>query len=66
MTPARLSEILSDLHPLGLSARRLAAMWGYGSHTSVKQMQAGKQAVPPDMAAWLETLHGWWTANRPA
>ena len=64
MTPARLSTILSDLHPLGLSGCRLAALFGYASATSVKQMRAGKQSIPAPMAEWLEDLHAWWLAHR--
>lgn len=65
MTPARLATILRDLRPLGLSARRLAALWGYGSETTIRQMLAGRTRVPEDGAAWLEGLHGWWVSRPP-
>lgn len=64
MTSDRLAAILADLEPLGLSYRRLAALWRYRSDNSVRQMLDGRTAVPDDRAAWLEGLHAWWVANR--
>lgn len=63
MTPATLRAILTDLQPLGLSARRLAALWGYASDNSIRQMLAGKQAIPPHRAEWLLSLHAWWISR---
>ena len=65
MTPADLRQTLATLAPLGLTARRLAALWGYRSETSVRQMLAGEQRVPPALAAWLRAFEDW-SASHPA
>lgn len=65
MTPTELRDHLATLQPLGISARRLGALWGYASHTTIRQMLAGRQRVPDDLAAWLRALHAWWQAHRP-
>lgn len=63
MTPSDFRTTLATLEPLGLSARRLAALWGYRSETSVRQMLAGTQRVPEPLAAWLRALVAWAEAN---
>ena len=65
MTPQQFAEILADLEPLGLSARRLAAWFGYASENTVRQWLSGRNQVPPHVAAWLLQLQAWWGANRP-
>lgn len=65
MTAHEFSRLLETLEPLGLNTRRLAAIWGYASHTSIRQMAEGKQAVPPEIAAWLRLLAAWWDRYRP-
>jgi hypothetical protein len=37
----------------GRDRRDLARMLGYGSENSLRQVEAGKQALPADKAAWL-------------
>ena len=64
MTAHHLATILHDLAALGLTKEHLARLHGYRSATSIRQMLAGKQSVPDDMAAWLRRLHAWWIANR--
>lgn len=66
MTPSELAQHLATLAPLGLSKPRLAALWGYASHSSIYQMLAGKQRVPEPMAAWLRELAAWWEQHRRA
>ena len=63
MTPADLRATLATLEPLGLSARRLAALWGYKSEVSIRQMKSGRQRVPDPLAAWLRALVAWAAAN---
>ena len=65
MTPSDLRATLATLAPLGLTARRLAALWGYRSETSVRQMLAGEQRIPPDKARWLRNLEKWLEKHPP-
>lgn len=65
MTPHQLRATLATLAPLGLTARRLAALWGYRSETSVRQMLAGEQRVPDALAAWLREFEAWATRHPP-
>jgi hypothetical protein len=63
-THAYLATILHDLQPLGLSARRLAALHGFASENTIRQWLAGRVRVPDHVAAWLQSLHTWWLASR--
>lgn len=64
MTPAeQLARHLATLAPLGLSGRRLAALWGYASENTIRRMVAGTQPIPDDLAAWVERLAGWIAKN---
>ena len=65
MTPADLRSTLATLAPLGLTARRLAALWGYRSDNSVHKWLRGESPVPPHIASWLRQAEAWWEANRP-
>lgn len=65
MTPERLAEVLRDLGALGLSQRRLAALWGYRSPSTVLQWLDGKVRVPERVEVWLEDLHAWWREHPP-
>lgn len=65
MTPDTLRAHLSTLAPLGLSAQHLARLFGYASRNSVRQMLAGKQAIPDDLAAWVDGLARWVRDNPP-
>lgn len=51
MTPDRLREIIAAT---GRDRRELARMLGYGSENSLRQAEAGKQAISADKARWLE------------
>ncbi len=51
MTPERLREIIAST---GRDRRELARMLGYGSENSLRQAEAGKQAIGEDKARWLE------------
>lgn len=65
MTPEELRETLAALEPLGLSARRLAALWGYQSENTVRQWANGRGTVPPHVAAWLLALREWLRSHPP-
>lgn len=52
MTPARLAECLAALH---WSTLRLAKITGW-SEGAVRQWEAGKVRIPPDLAIGLEKL----------
>ena len=65
MTPADLRTTLATLAPLGLTARRLAALWGYKSEVSIRQMKSGRQRIPPDKARWLRSLEKWLEKHPP-
>lgn len=57
MTPTTLAETLAELHPLlGDCRARLASLFGYASETSIRNMLAGKQRVPDDLAWFLTDL----------
>lgn len=64
MTPARLTEILVQLEPLGLSRRRLAALWGYASDNTVRQWERGLVEIPTPVAQWLRRFAAW-AKNNP-
>ncbi len=51
MTPERLREVIAAT---GRDRRELARMLGYGSENSLRQAEAGKQALGDDKAKWLE------------
>lgn len=51
MTPDRLREIIAAT---GRGRRELARMLGYGSENSLRQAEAGKQAISDDKVRWLE------------
>ena len=65
MTPTDLRATLATLAPLGLTARRLAALWGYKSEVSIRQMKSGRQRVPDPLAAWLRALVAWAEQHPP-
>jgi DNA-binding transcriptional regulator YiaG len=65
MDAAELRAIRAVLEPLGLSARRLAALWGYASENTVRQWETGRGSVPPHVAAWLRSLAAWLKAHPP-
>lgn len=56
MTPDRLREVLALLR---WSQRGLAAHLGYASDATVGRWCAGRAAVPPPVAAWLEHAADW-------
>lgn len=51
MTGARLRDLLAAAR---LDQREAAALLGYASHNSLRQVMDGKASLPPDKAAWLE------------
>lgn len=66
MTPTALAQTLADLHPLlGEGRQRLAHLWGYASETSIRNMLAGRQRVPDDLAAFLVELRALVERHRP-
>ncbi len=65
MTPSDFRTTLATLAPLGLTARRLAALWGYKSEVSIRQMKSGRQRVPEPLAAWLRSLEKWLEKHPP-
>jgi hypothetical protein len=64
MTPATLRAHMSTLRPIGLEVQTLARLFGYASRNSVRQMLDGRQAIPDDLAAWVEGLAAW-VKNHP-
>lgn len=65
MTPARLSTILSDLAPLGLTAARVVHLFGYASEHTARQWKASKVEIPAHVAEWLEQMHAFFLAHPP-
>lgn len=65
MTPERLQQVLQDLAPLGLSQRRLAALFGYRSPSTVLQWLDGRVQIPQRVADWLEALDAFMRAHPP-
>jgi transcriptional regulator with XRE-family HTH domain len=51
MTPERLRAVILAT---GRERRELARLLGYGSENSLRQAEAGKQALPAAKALWLE------------
>jgi hypothetical protein len=49
MTPERLRQITAQL-----DRKALSKLLGYSSENSLRQCEAGKQALSADKAAWLE------------
>ena len=50
MTPERLRQITDQL-----DRRDVARLLGYRSDNSLRQCERGKQSLPEEKAAWLET-----------
>jgi transcriptional regulator with XRE-family HTH domain len=72
MSPERLREIIVAT---GRDRRELARMLGYASENSLRQAEAGKQALPEDKTTWLaayarmrlrhSSKEAEWLANNP-
>ena len=52
-------DIIAARLALGLSRRALARALGYASETSLRDIEAGRFALPPDRAAWLAAAAEW-------
>ncbi len=61
MTPERMREIRERMH---LPVRSLAR-WTDRAESTLRDMEAGKRAIPPAFAAWLARLGGWLEKNEP-
>lgn len=61
MTPARLTECLTTMQ---WSTMRLAKITGW-SEGAVRQWEAGKVRIPPDVGTWLERVARFVERNPP-